>query len=221
MKRILYFFVFACLFVSCANNNQEKSDPLQKKSANSDTPGFKNSGVVIKQEPSGTSEFETEELIIKLTPFIPEYSQLSGSNINLLKSRLNSAIAQYGYGGEGSNPRFIVGPAVSILFKELTSTAPTQYAITYEVNFLMADAISQTVFNSYAIEFKGVGVTPIKAFVSGFRNVDLKTRGFYNFLKDGENKIIEYYNHNCDRFIQEAKALFDYTHNNQKSRYRL
>lgn len=209
MKKILYFFAFACLFISCANNNQEKSDPLQKKSVNSETSSFKNSSAVIKQEDIESEKFETENLIVKLTPFIPNYSSFSQTEIGLLKSRLNSAIAQYGYGGEASNPRFIVGPVVNILFQEITSTAPSLYACTYEINFLMADVISQTIFSSYTVEFKGVGETPSKAFVSGFRKVDLKTQGFYDFLKDGEDKIVEYYNHNCDRFIMEAKALYN------------
>lgn len=124
----------------------------------------------------------------------------------MLSSRLNSAVAQVGYGGEGGNPRFIIGPSVIILNSELTSGAPTLHAVTYEVNFMVVDIIDETVFASYTKQFKGVGQSPAKAFVSGFRDVNLKTAGFYSFLKKAETKILDYYAANCNKFLLQAEA---------------
>jgi len=209
MKKIICFLLLVTILLSCDNSGQEKKDPLQKKSGTAETDGFENASNVKSKKAIEPDKFDIESLVIKLTPFIPEYSTFSTIEIGLLKSRLNGAIAKFGYGGEGSNPRFIVGPAVIILSQEIISTAPTLYAFTYDINFLMADVITQTVFSSYTIEINGVGETASKAFISGFRKFDFNTIDFYNFLKIGESKIIDYYNSNCDRFITEAKALYN------------
>lgn len=206
MKKIVFFLLAIVFLVSCNINTKEKNS-LQKKTKASS--GLKNRGKISIKSEDSKIPFEFESLIIKLTPYIPLYNNFGNAEVNLLKSRLNAAIAEYGFGGGGSNPRFIIGPAVNILYKETTSTAPTLYAITYEVDFLICDVISKTVFSSYSVEFKGIGETPAKSFISGFREVDLRTEEFYDFIKTGEEKIIEYYNHNCNRFIEESKALYN------------
>jgi hypothetical protein len=124
----------------------------------------------------------------------------------LLKDRLNAAITKIGFGGEGSNPRFIVGPSINIVSQNVTSTAPTKYANTYEINFMVVDVISETVFNNYTSEFKGVGDSPEKAFISGIRNVDFKNQEFMDFLLMSEEKIVEYFENNCESLLSEADA---------------
>lgn len=147
-----------------------------------------------------------ERIKIKLSPYVPDYSGFSEEEKAMLSSRLNSVIAEVGYGGEGSNPRFIIGPAITILSSEVTSGAPTLYSVKYEINFLVADIVDETVFASYTTQFAGVGQSPAKSFINGFKNVNLKTADFYSFLKKSEQKIGEYYSANCEKFLLQADA---------------
>ena len=148
----------------------------------------------------------SDTLNIKLTPFVPKLEGVGQMGSQLLKDRLNSAITKIGFGGEGSNPRFIIGPSISILTSDLTSTAPTKYANTYEINFMVVDVISETIFASYKTEFKGVGDSPEKAFISGIRNISYETSEFMDFLKKSENKILAYFEVNCSSLLIEAEA---------------
>jgi len=148
----------------------------------------------------------SDTLNIKLTPFVPKLEGVGQMGSQLLKDRLNSAITKIGFGGEGSNPRFIIGPSISILTSDVTSTAPTKYANTYEINFMVVDVISETIFASYKTEFKGVGDSPEKAFISGIRNISYETSEFMDFLKKSENKILAYFEANCSSLLTEAEA---------------
>lgn len=148
----------------------------------------------------------SDTLNIKLTPFVPKLEGVGQMGSQLLKDRLNSAITKIGFGGEGSNPRFIIGPSISILTSDVTSTAPTKYANTYEINFMVVDVISETIFASYKTDFKGVGDSPEKAFISGIRNISYETSEFMDFLKKSENKILAYFEANCSSLLTEAEA---------------
>ena len=148
----------------------------------------------------------TQDLHIKITPFVPSFEGLGESSLRLLKDRINSAVTKGGFGGDGSNPRYVIGPSIVLVSENITSTAPTKFANTYEVTLMVVDVVTETVFNSYKKEFKGVGDSPEKAFISGFKNVHLEDQVFYDFLKKSEDKIIAYFKSHCNEFMQEAEG---------------
>jgi hypothetical protein len=212
MKRLFFrLSLLLLVFAGCSNNsatvekNSDAPTGLVKKKSDNQSALVNPGKVANTRSVSPITEFG-ERVMIKLTPFIPDYVGFSEVEKNLLSSRLNAAVAEVGYGGDGSNPRFIIGPAISILSKELTTGAPTLHSVTYEVNFLVVDIVDETVFASYTKQFKGVGQSPAKAFVSGFKNVNLKTAEFYRFLKKAETKINDYYAANCNKFLLQANA---------------
>lgn len=205
MKKILivlgtFFVVFSC------GETKEKENKLVKKS-NTQSSVFEDSNAVFGSNKSSEDPITNPENIsIKLTPFVPQYEGIGDSSSKLLKDRLNNAITKVGYGGEGANPRFIIGPSVNILSSNLTATAPPKYANTYEINFMVVDTQTETVFNSYSTELKGVGDSEEKAFISGARNLKLNTQGFIDFLKQSENKIFKYFEDNCSAILAEANS---------------
>ena len=70
----------------------------------------------IKDEPDTFMQNETL-LSIKLTPFVTQFEGIGDTGRKLLKDRINGAITKIGFGGEGANPRFIIGPSISLLSK--------------------------------------------------------------------------------------------------------
>ena len=202
MKNIIISIILVIASISCNNTGSEN---LLKKGNNANS-GLVNPAPVLSNNSSDLSTEFGERIHIKLSPYIPDYQGFSEEEKAMLSSRLNSAIAEIGYGGEGSNPRFIIGPAITILSSEVTSGAPTLYSVKYEINFLVADIIDETIFASYTIQFTGVGQSHTKSFINGFKNVNLKTNEFYSFLKKAEQKIGEYYSINCEKFLLQADA---------------
>jgi hypothetical protein len=197
-------FIIAC---SSGESEDQGGTTLKKKEASAE--GVFDSA---KKTEGSNTKYPNEDLdlsnkmTIKLTPFVPKYEGIEESGVKLLKDRLNAAITKIGFGGEGSNPRFIIGPSINIVSQNVTSTAPAKYANTYEINFMVVDVISETIFNNYTSEFKGVGDSPEKAFISGIRNVDFKNQKFMDFLLMSEKKIVEYFENNCESLLSEADA---------------
>lgn len=198
----LLFFSLISFFVSCSGN---ATDDLNGKKENSDAFGKDNSNSSGKDGKKGSKTGEYT-LSVKLTPFIPDYPDLGASGKQLLATRLNAAVAKIGYGGDGANPRFIIGPDINLLSKNVTGTAPTKYANTYEVTLMTCDVASETVFATYTFQVKGVGDSPAKAFINAFRDYNFDNDDFYKFLQESQKKILAYYEDNCDKFLQEAES---------------
>jgi hypothetical protein len=193
MRKIL--LILPILFFVLACSNETKKEEVNNEMFGINSPKEKKEDY--------NSPILLDDIHIKLTPYIA-VSENTKETDRLLRDRLNAAITKIGFGGEGSNPRFIIGPSISLLSQNVTSTAPTLYSNTYEINFMVVDVVTQTIFNTYSIEFKGVGASPEKAFLSGFRNTKLEGQEFFNFLKKSEQKINDFFEENCTSFIQQA-----------------
>ena len=206
MKKIINLSSFCILLilVACGGGNNESE--LTKKS-NKESSVFEKAETTFSNNGDDVNaNLVSEDISIKLTPFVPNYEGVGESGCKLLKDRLNSAITKVGFGGDGSNPRFIIGPSVNILTSDLTATSPPKYACTYEINFMVVDVQTETIFNSYTSEFKGVGDSEEKAFMSGARNLNFINQGFMKFLKESEQKIFKYFESNCSKIVAEAES---------------
>jgi hypothetical protein len=206
MNKIILASIILFLSLCCCNNNSENKDELNAKT-NTQSNAFE-TGQNTNASEANNNEGVTGEysLNIKLTPFIPDYPDLGSSGKQLLATRINAAVSKIGFGGDGANPRFIIGPDINILSKNITGTSPTKYANTYEVTLMTCDVVTETIFQSYTFQVKGVGDSPAKAFINAFREFKLENDEFYKFLTESQTKINMYYEQNCDKFIQEADA---------------
>jgi hypothetical protein len=203
MKHLLLATLFLTFLFAC---NNAKKDDLHGKSTDNDDAfsGRQSTNTSLKQNLDSSKG--VYNLTVKFTPFIPQYPDLGESGKKLLSTRLNAAISKIGYGGDGANPRFIIGPDINLLSKNVTSTSPTKYANTYEVTLLTCDVVTETVFNSYTFQVKGVGDSPEKSFINAFRDYKLENEEFFEFLMESQKKILAFYEQNCDKFLQEADA---------------
>jgi hypothetical protein len=206
MNKIFYYLLALVLF-SCGSEpeEQEVNNTLKKETNNS---AFENTGSTLADKSKDAAErYNIEDTIsIKLTPYVAENPEIGATGVKLLRDRLNSGITKVGFGGDGSNPRFIIGPSITLLSKNITSTAPTKYANTYEINFMVVDVVTETIFTSYQTEFKGVGDSPEKAFLSGIRNIKFDNKEFVEFLVSAEEKIFSFFESNCSSILAEANS---------------
>jgi hypothetical protein len=203
----VFYYLFALVLFSCGSEPEEKeaNNTLKKETNNS---AFDNTSSTLADKSKDAPEsYNIEDTIsIKLTPYVAENPEIGATGMKLLRDRLNSGITKLGFGGDGSNPRFIIGPSITLLSKNITSTAPTKYANTYEINFMVVDVVTETIFTSYQTEFKGVGDSPEKAFLSGIRNVKFDNKQFVDFLVRAEEKIFSFFESKCSSILAEANS---------------
>ena len=188
----------ASLLNSCSESAQKPKDPFGE-SHRTDAENKEDVLVIDGDTVSFSSNF-------KLSVYVADNPDLGLEGGRLIETRLNAAIAKFGISGNGANPRFFVGPVVNLISKNVTSSAPTKYMNSYEITLYAVDAINQTIFSSYTFTGKGVGDSPAKACISAFQSQKFNDADFYQFLKSAEEKILKYYNENCDVLITEAES---------------
>lgn len=145
---------------------------------------------------------------LALSVMVPDMAEnIPQSAKQLLENKMMQIATINGLGAGGLDPRFCIVPMVNILTKDVTPTAPPMIALNMEVTFYIVDAVNQTIFVQTTMAAKGVGQTEDKAYISGIKNVNARAGQFKGFIESGKNKIIEYYNSQCDAIIKKAQSL--------------
>ncbi|MBR5168842.1 MAG: hypothetical protein IKW86_12355 [Salinivirgaceae bacterium] len=143
---------------------------------------------------------------IAITPVVDAQDAPMASK-DMLASKMRQICTLNGLAGEGSNPLFSMKATIDVLSKELTATAPPMHALTMSVNLFIVDNETGNVYSQTSVEVKGVGQNETKAYIAAMRNIDPKRGQFKAFVDQGKNKIIEFYNSQCDFVISKANAL--------------
>ncbi|MBR3568024.1 MAG: hypothetical protein IKN94_07095 [Salinivirgaceae bacterium] len=143
---------------------------------------------------------------IALAPVIDD-NAMPASAKNMLESKIRKICTLNGLAGEGSNPMFSIRATVDVLSKDLTATAPPMHALSLTVNMYVVDNTTGNVFSQTSVDVKGAGQNESKAYVQAIKSLDPKRGQFKAFVEQGKNKIIEFYNSQCDMVISRATAL--------------
>ncbi|MEL0309982.1 MAG: hypothetical protein VXA18_04255, partial [Gammaproteobacteria bacterium] len=153
-----------------------------------------------------------DEARIVLSTFVPDnILENAPSAKKLFVTKLGQIASRNGLGGSGAdgNNRFIISGDLNILTKDVLPTAPPKYAVTIETNLAVGDGVDGKSFASEFIEFKGVGVSEDKAFIAAIRKINPRHKMVKELLENGKQKILEYYNAQCDFIAKEATTLSD------------
>ena len=147
---------------------------------------------------------------ISLTPYVTNnINGIPNNAKNMLQRKLEKIVTKNGLGGTNYSNRFILTANVDISSKNITATAPPMHAYTLEVTFLIGDAMEGTKFSTTSKTLKGVGDTEDRAYLQAIKGIKSTDKIYNDFIAEGKNKIIAYYNAQCDFIIKEAQGLAD------------
>jgi hypothetical protein len=144
---------------------------------------------------------------LALTVWIPEnIDGLTPTAEQNLKNKLAQIISQSGIFAEESASRFIITANVITLDKHVLPTAPPKYMYTMDVTLYIGDGLEGLQFSSYNTTVSGVGNTEIKAHMTALSNIKTNDKNFQSFITRGKNKIIDYFESQCDIIIKQASV---------------
>ncbi len=146
---------------------------------------------------------------IVLNSYLPENIALTSEAKELLMTKLSQIATNNGMGGSQANPRFIITASVNVGTKDIIAGPPQLISQNINITFFVGDAISNTAFSNTTIAMKGVGTNENKAFIDALNTINPKTKQLQTLLDEGKNKIIQYYNSQCDFVVTRAKTLTD------------
>ena len=206
MKKIFYVII-AVAIISCNNTNQHPKDSNElSDSARAKLLEEKKQRLTQGQAPDGHIDTSTIEWgDIRFTPLVPPYPDLGDEGVVLIENKINSMLSKFGVTGDVGNPAFVIIPAINITSKNITATAPTMFANKYDVTFYTANILDGTIFSSASFLFKGVGESPLKAFINGLEGSNINEQNFIKMLSEGKEKAMKYFQANCSSILQEAK----------------
>lgn len=101
--------------------------------------------------------------------------------------------------------QFGIEPKVTVLTKDITSTAPPMIALNLELSIDFVNRLDRRVFHSFSYALKGVGKTENKAYSNAFSRIKYARDGLKKFVTTSKVEVINYYTENCEQIVNEAK----------------
>lgn len=132
---------------------------------------------------------------------------LPAGSVDLLRSRMLSAITEGGMGATEDFCQFFMTCRYSVIDKHVIPGAPTKYFQTVEMTFFVVDAFSKKVFSSVSIQADGIGHTAAQADLSCVRSFTPSDRTVQKFVREANAKIIRYYDGQYRGILAKARAL--------------
>lgn len=143
---------------------------------------------------------------ISLTPIVDDPNAPAAAK-DMLTNKMRQLCTLNGLAGDGNNPLFSMKATIDEVSKELTATAPPMHALTLTINMFIVDNETGNVYSQTSIDVKGVGQNETKAYNNAIRSIDPKKGQYKAFVDQGKNKILDFYNSQCDFVIARANAL--------------
>lgn len=145
---------------------------------------------------------------IAVSPYVAPNSGVPPASEKVLEAKLKNVITSGGFGAT-SNERFILTAHVTILSEDITPTAPPLFSYTLCYNLYFGDGVTGQLFSSTQVEAKGVGETKDKAYLMALKALNPKAPELKEMLKEGKQKVIDYYNMNGAAILTKAQALMN------------
>ncbi len=144
---------------------------------------------------------------IALSVFISEKIELTEDARNSLKTKLLQTIINNGLAESSFNSRFIITVSVSVGSKDIVAGPPQMIAQNLGLTFFIGDAFDNKIYSSVEIAVKGVGTNENKSFIDAIKNINPKRKELVTLVEQGKNKIISYYNNQCEQILSDAVSL--------------
>ena len=145
---------------------------------------------------------------IVISVIVPEGLEgFSDEAKNVLTNKLTQIAAANGISAFEEFGRFFITAIPSIMTKDIVPGPPQQIAQNLDITFYVADYFDQKIFAATTISCKGVGTNDNKAYIDAIKNISVNSPKLKEFVSKGKQKIIEYYEAQCNNIIAKAKSL--------------
>ncbi|PQJ09124.1 hypothetical protein CJD36_020210 [Flavipsychrobacter stenotrophus] len=144
---------------------------------------------------------------IVLNTYLPANISIPKEAKKMLEDKLTQIATHYGVGGNSINPRFVITANVNVGTKDFISGPPQMLAQNLEITISIGDAYTAMRFSDITIKTKGVGTNEDKAFIDAIINLNNQSKEIAVLMEEGKNKIISYFNSQCEFIIKEAEGL--------------
>ncbi|MCQ2351542.1 MAG: hypothetical protein MJ003_06170 [Paludibacteraceae bacterium] len=122
-------------------------------------------------------------------------------------TKLKQIAANNGVAANENFSRFFITLEIMPTTKDILPGPPMKISQNSQVTFFLCDYFDQKIFASTSIDQVGVGDNETKCFINIVKGINTKSPQLAEFMEEGKQKVIDYYNANCDNIIKKAESL--------------
>ena len=121
-----------------------------------------------------------------------------------LHNKLSQIITNNGISASPEQSRFVITANVIMQEKHIIAGQPAKHLYKLDVTFYVGDGYDGKAFSNYNTTVTGIGDSPTQAYNNAIRGINTSGREYQSFIAQGKNRIIEYFNSQCEFIIKGA-----------------
>jgi hypothetical protein len=143
---------------------------------------------------------------IALSVIMPEnVDGLTISQLSKLESKITQITTKAGLAASGYNQTFVIYPKFAIYeSKDVESGMQNIRLVTVELSLYIKQISNNLLFSSVSKQLKGSGKNQEIAITNAISQIPVSDKAFISFLEEGKQKIVQYYETNCDDIVKKA-----------------
>ena len=151
---------------------------------------------------------ETELNNISLSVILPDNSDhLSQKALSKIESKIQHIVSKNGISGRGYSNEFLIYPKFEIFDESVVEGMRNLVVVEVEFNLYIQQYSTRKVFSSYNKSLRGSGFSKAKAIVDAISKISSSDPKMEKFITTGKERILTYYQNNCDQIQGDADAL--------------
>lgn len=125
----------------------------------------------------------------------------------MIENKLTQLLTRNGIAGLDYMGQFVLTVTTTPLDKDIIAGPPMKISEKMEMNLYIVDSYAKTIFSSTSFTVRGLGETENKCYLNAISRMPLQTPQIAQFIQEGKEKIIGYYDHEGEALIKKAQYL--------------
>ena len=125
----------------------------------------------------------------------------------MIENKLTQLLTRNGIAGLDYMGQFVLTVTTTPLDKDIIAGPPMKISEKMEMNLYIVDAYAKTIFSSTSFTVRGLGETENKCYLNAISRMPLQSPQIAQFIQEGKEKIIAYYDHEGEMLIKKAQFL--------------
>ena len=125
----------------------------------------------------------------------------------MVENKLTQLLTRNGIAGLDYMGQFILTATTTPLDKDVIPGPPMKISEKMEMNLYIVDAYAKTIFSTTSMTMRGLGENENKCYLNAISHMQLQTPAIAQFISEGKQKIIDYYDHEGEAMLKKAEYL--------------
>lgn len=160
--------------------------------------------LVFLSAQNNTKDFNS----ISLSVIMPDNTEyLSVKSISKIESKIQHIVTKNGISGSGYTNEFLIYPKLEIFDESVIEGMRNIVVVEIEFNLFIQQYSTKKIFSSYSKSIQGSGYNRKNAIANAIAKIPTNNNKIKKFILEGKEKILQYYNDNCNQILNDSNYL--------------